>query len=483
MIQPLTFDEFQMLAKDAARVAVFQEIPAGKLTPTRIYTLLNKSCKTDGLILEDLDQRGYLHYSFICFEATASLIINQGDDDHPLTAIRNMQSQLAYSTRVETANLITSAAGFITYDAIRYFEDIPDRHAADLAIPTVLFNFYTLSLTFDHERQTILISHVVTIGNDLKQSYLKAQQKIIATIDILCNSPYEIDPPIMKQKTSTIEVDTSDADFMNLIEKAKEFIICGDAFQIVLSRCYKRHYSVSPFDIYKTLRRVSPSPFMFYFPTQSSVIIGASPEQFIRVNNKQITVNPIAGTRKRTGERTNEAIAADLLNDDKELAEHMMLVDLARNDVGAVSDPGSVQVSELLDVKHYSHLSHITSTVTGHLQEKYDALDAFAAAFPAGTLSGAPKIRAMQIIDELETSRRGLYGGAICRLDSLGNLDSCIAIRMAILNNGIATIRTGAGIVYDSNPAAEAQETYQKAQSMLDAIAEAHGEHYVADHR
>ena len=158
------------------------------------------------------------------------------------------------------------------------------------------------------------------------------------------------------------------------------------------------------------------------------------------------------------------------------MAEHMMLVDLARNDVGAVSDPGSVQVNELLHVKHYSHISHITSTVTGKLQEKKDALDAFAAAFPAGTLSGAPKIRAMHIIDEIETSRRGLYGGAICRLDSLGNFDSCIAIRMAVLKNGIATIRTGAGIVYDSNPAAEAQETHQKARSMLDAIAQAHGE-------
>jgi anthranilate synthase component 1 len=215
---------------------------------------------------------------------------------------------------------------------------------------------------------------------------------------------------------------------------------------------------------------------MFYFPVLSNVIIGASPERLIRVQNKHITVNPIAGTRKRTEEKTDEAITTDLLNDKKELAEHMMLVDLARNDVGAVSVPGSVRVSELMRVKHYSQVSHITSTVTGQLQEKYDALDAFAASFPAGTLSGAPKVRAMQIIDELETSRRGLYGGAICRLDSLDNLDSCIAIRMAVLNNGTATVRAGGGIVYDSCPLAEAHETRQKARSLLEAIAQAHGE-------
>ena len=217
---------------------------------------------------------------------------------------------------------------------------------------------------------------------------------------------------------------------MRMVEKAKDYIIRGDAFQIVISRCFKRQYSVPHLEIYKALRKVSPAPFMFYFPTETSVIIGASPERFIRVHNKQVTVNPIAGTRKRTDERPDEVIAADLLNDKKECAEHMMLVDLARNDVGVVSEPGSVEVSELLHVKHYSHVSHITSTVTGKLQEKYDAFDAFVAAFPAGTLSGAPKIRAMQIIDELETSRRGLYGGAICRLDSIGNLDSGIAIRL-----------------------------------------------------
>lgn len=476
MTQPLTLNEFKMLAKNARRIAVFQEIPAGKLTPCIIYSLLNKAFKTDGVMLEDLHQRECARYSFICFKSIASLTINNDDDSQPLAALRDLQSKLVYSTRAEVADLITSAIGFITYDVVRYFETIPDRHAADPSLPLLLFNFYALSMTFDHEKQTILISTLVEISDQPEQVYNQAQQKIKAIIKLLFTSSHEVDPSVEKKATSHVDVDTSDADFMRMVEKAKDYIIRGDVFQIVLSRCFKRNYSVTPLELYKTVRRVSPAPFMFYFPTETNVIIGASPERFIRVHKKQVTVNPIAGTRKNTGERTDEAITADLLNDKKELAEHMMLVDLARNDVGAVSDPGSVQVNELLHVKHYSHISHITSTVSGKLQEKYDALDAFAAAFPAGTLSGAPKIRAMQIIDELETSRRGLYGGAICRLDSLGNFDSCIAIRMAVLQNGIATIRTGAGIVYDSNPAAEAQETHQKARSLLDAIAQAHGE-------
>jgi anthranilate synthase component 1 len=476
MIQALAFDEFQVHAKNAKYVAVFQEIPAGILTPVMIYTLLNNEYEADGVMLEDLHLRECLRYSFMCFDPIATFTMNNDDDRHPLTALRDFQSQLSYSTRAEVTDLITGSVGFITYDAVRYFETIPDRHAANSSLPTLLFNFYALSLTFDHEKQTILISTLVKIDADLLQAYNQAQQKIMAIINIFSTTIPAAEPLIKQKIASPVQVDTSDADFMRIVEKAKDYIIRGDAFQIVLSRCFKRNYSVSPLDIYKTLRQVSSAPFMFYFPTESRVIIGASPERFIRVHNQQITVNPIAGTRKAAAGITNEMIKADLLNNKKELAEHMMLVDLARNDVGAVSNPGSVQISELLQVKHYSHVSHITSTVTGTLQKKYDALDAFAAAFPAGTLSGAPKIRAMQIIDELETSRRGLYGGAICRLDLSGNFDSCIAIRMAILEDGIATIRTGAGIVYDSVPADESQETYQKAQSMLDAIAQAHGE-------
>lgn len=477
MRAPLTFDEFKMLAKDSKRIAVFQEIPAGELTPFIIYSRLHQALKTEGMMLEDLHQRECTRYSFICFEPRASLAINNNDKRQPLSVLREFQKTLTYSTRADVADLITNGAGFITYDVVRYFEAIPDRHAVNPSLPLLLFNFYSLSVTFDHEKQTILMSIVVDVSDPLEKVYRQAQERLQSMIEHMFHtSDQEIHSTGENRPTSNIHVDTSDADFMRMVEKAKDYIIRGDAFQIVLSRCFKRDYSVSPLEIYKALRQVSPSPFMFYFPTKNNVMIGASPERFIRVHNKQVTVNPIAGTRKSTADTTHEQIKKDLLTNHKELAEHMMLVDLARNDVGAVSLPGSVQVNELLHVKHFSHVSHITSTISGQLQENYDAFDAFAAAFPAGTLSGAPKIRAMQIIDELETSRRGLYGGAMCRFDSLGNFDSCIAIRMAVLQDGIATVRAGGGIVYDSDPAAEAQENRQKAQSMLDAIAKAHGE-------
>ncbi len=481
-MQPFTFAEFQLSAKNAARIAVFEEMPAGKLTPVIIYALLHKTQKTEGVIFEDLYHEDRARYSFICFDPISTFSIKNDHNNNPLAALRERQTPLTFSTRNEVAHLITSAAGFITYDAVRYFEDIPDRHAADSTLPDILFNFYALSLAFDHKRQTILVSIVVETGPQPEKIYHHAREKIAKIISLLTTATaaetthLSIENGKQAATVKKIETDTSDTDFMQMVEKAKDYIIRGDAFQIVISRCFKRHYSVSPFAIYKTLREVSPAPFMFYFPTESSIIIGASPERLICVHHKEVSINPIAGTRKRTDEKTDAAIAADLLNDTKELAEHMMLVDLARNDVGAVSVPGSVHVSELLNVKHFSHVSHITSTVIGQLQEKYDALDAFSAAFPAGTLSGAPKIRAMQIIDELENSRRGLYGGAMCRIDALGNLDSCIAIRMAVLQNGIATIRTGAGIVYDSNAFTELQETYQKARSILEAIAKAHGE-------
>ncbi len=480
MIQPLTLEEFTVLAKNSKKIAVFQEIPANQLRPIIIYQLLYKKFKSDGVILEDLYKAAEKRYSFICFETIATLTINNNDNKQPLSALRDLQTQNRYTTRATINHLITSAVGFVTYDIVRFFEDIPDSHTADTTLPVLSFNFYALNITFDHDNNTVLVSTIVKIDTDITQAYQQAQQKITTIIEILTTTK-TIQPKTQSktpclQETATISTDTSDVEFMQMVEMAKNYIIRGDAFQIVISRCFQRQYSVTPLKIYESLCKVSPSPFMFYLPTATNVIIGASPERFIRVHNKQITINPIAGTRKRQNKQDDTNISNSLLNDPKEMAEHMMLVDLARNDIGMVSAPGSVRVNELTKIKHYSHVSHITSTINGTLQQPYDALNAFTAAFPAGTVSGAPKIRAMQIIDKLEKSRRGLYGGAICRLDTVGDLESCLAIRMAILQNGTATIRTGAGIVYDSNPATESNETYQKASSVLDAIARAQNE-------
>jgi len=354
------------------------------------------------------------------------------------------QYSYSYSGLIDTAHTLdelreklkkhnSSALGFLSYDAVRLFEEIPDRHQSNNPnqLPDMQFNFYKNIVKFDRQ----------------------AQQAELTS------------------SSASITTDLSDQEFINLVEHAKSHIINGDIFQVVLSRKFTTPYTVSPKAIYNTLKKISPAPYMFYIPTDHGVIVGASPEKLISIHNNQVEINPIAGTRAKN--KPELEIETDLLGDKKEVAEHMMLVDLARNDIGASCKPGSVKIKELLKIKHFSHVSHIASTITGELREDKDALDALAAAFPAGTLSGAPKIRAMEIIDELETSRRGIYGGAIVQIDSNGNLDSCIAIRMAVLNNGIATVRTGAGIVYDSDPQSEANETRQKARGILEAIATA----------
>lgn len=484
MRQYLSLDEFLILAKESKRIAIFTDIPADQLSPMHAYSLLKKFYKTEGVIFEEQHQDNSPRYSYMCFDLMSSFVIHHDDNAaDPLADLRRFQKNMAFSTRTDVAELITNAIGFISYDVVRSFENIPSRHKPDMSIPVLLFHFYKLSLTFDYQNQAILISIVVDVGDHPVVDYNRAQQEISEIIKLLADQECEDSIPSTNQISSPVESDTADVDFMNLVVKAKQYITRGDAFQVVLSRCFKRNYSISPFEIYKTVRKISPASFMFYFTTQTNVIIGASPERLVSVYNNEVTVNPIAGTRKHTAENSHCEIMQDLLSDKKELAEHMMLVDLARNDLGKVSRPGSVVLKDLLQVKHYSHVSHITSTVSGTIEEKYDAFDAFAAAFPAGTLTGAPKMRAMEIIDELESSNRGLYGGAICRIDSLSNFDSCIAIRMAVLQDGVATVRAGAGVVYDSNPLKEAQETVIKAQSMINAISVAHGEYYDINNR
>lgn len=487
MLQALSLQAFLTLAKTAARVAVYREITADLLTPIGIVETLKEEMQ-DGAILESgTRQQEEGRYSFISFGSIAQLIVKNklvikrigstvtNSQTHPFNQLRQLIADLSCASAHQAVDFINGAIGYISYDAVRFFETIPDRHAANHHLPDMFFNFYRTTLMFDHQQQKLLISMIVEVGDHPEQTYQAAQDAINDLVNKISNASSDIQKPLKQAHPSTaVEEDINDEEFINLVERAKEYIVSGDAFQIVLSRCFTQQYTVHPFDIYRALRRVSPAPYMFYFPLDEGVLIGASPEKLISVRNRQLEMNPIAGTRQRTEQSNDNEIESDLLQDQKERAEHMMLVDLARNDVGAVCEPGTVKVTEMLKVKHYSHVSHITSVVQGTLRNDRDALDALAYAFPAGTLSGAPKIRAMQIIDELETSKRGIYGGAICRLDYQGNLDSCIAIRIALLKDGIATVRTGAGIVYDSNPRAEANETRHKAYGMLAAITFAH---------
>lgn len=485
MFASLSLKAFLDLAQQYRRVAVYKEIATDRLTPVGIFESLSREGINPVVLESGLHSPETGRYSFISFDSIAEfrvekgliyqkigsekLEISQGSD--PLETLRQLLKKLdAISTAPEAA-LMPGAVGFMTYDAIRLFEAIPSRHLQSSELPQLLFNFYQTTLIFDHLRQKLTINILVEVGDEPQQVYELAQEKIAQLIQHITTAKRIEHSKINPHKPdTTIEVDISDQDFMALVTEAKQRIIEGEVFQIVISRCFKKQYTASPFEIYRALCRVSPAPYMFYFPLDKGVLVGASPEKLISVQKGQVEITPIAGTRPREEKSDNEAISAELLGDKKEVAEHMMLVDLGRNDIGAVCEPGSIEINTLLKVKHFSHVSHITSTLRGQLAEGKDALDALISAFPAGTLTGAPKIRAMEIIDELERSERGLYGGAICRLDYGGNLDSCIAIRMAVLNDGVALVRTGAGIVYDSHPEAEANETRHKARSILAAL-------------
>lgn len=487
MLEKLSSDEFIALAKTKKRVAVFREIMADRLTPISIIENMGEKMP-DATILESALLQDGSRYTYIAFDVTAQLRVANNvvlqrigakvttHAAHPFTVLRQLLAQQACATKESIMKFVGGTVGLMTYDAVRMFETIPDRHTKNNSLPEMLFNFFQTALVFDHLQEKLLITTIVDVSDNPQQCYQQAEEKINVLIKQMKTTVHSdgSSSPVKKKKKTAVEMDIDDEKFMQLVAQAKKYIAKGDAFQIVLSRCFRQDYSVSPFDIYRALRRVNPAPYLFHMPVDQSVIVGASPEKMISVQNGQVEINPIAGTRKRAKNDSDDHIRDALLSDKKERAEHMMLVDLARNDLGVVCEPASVKVKDLLRVKHFSHVSHITSVITGRLRENKDALDALAAAFPAGTLSGAPKIRAMQIIDELETSKRGMYGGVICRLDQQGNLDSCIAIRMAVLADGVATVRVGAGIVHDSDPHGEANETRYKAQGLLDAIAMAH---------
>lgn len=344
--------------------------------------------------------------------------------------------------------------GFISYGAIRVKEAIPDRHA-DLPFPDFFFHLYQTVFTFDHCEKKLVCTHEGT-------------QESLDVILKRCSAPASV-LPFAHPKKLAITSDLSKEKFVQMVEKAKKHIRAGDVFQVVLSRTFHAQAHASPFDIYRALLHVSPAPYHFFFEEEEFAIAGASPELLISVKDRRIETVPIAGTYPK-GQS-----ASTLLESPKETAEHVMLVDLARNDIGAIAKVGSVRVEDYISVKSFSHVSHIVSRVTGMLDSSFHALDAFKASFPAGTLSGAPKIRAMEIIDALENSRRGLYGGAIVSIDEQGNLTSCIAIRTAFIRGKQVEVRTGAGIVLDSDPEKEAEETEHKARGVLEALELAEG--------
>ena len=367
--------------------------------------------------------------------------------------------------------------GYMGYDTVRLIEDLPHENKDDLDLPDGIFIRPTIMVIFDAVKDEIIMVHRADIDPELQAEavYNRAIENLkSAIVDLNAPVPHQAhdisDTTVFQEPVSN----TSEERYLEMVAKAKEYITAGDIFQVVLSQRFSAPFDLPPFSLYRALRRTNPSPFLYYLNFDGFSVIGSSPEILVRAREGKVTVRPIAGTRPRgSTAQEDEALAQDLLDDKKECAEHLMLLDLGRNDVGRVAKLGSVEVTDQFFLEYYSHVMHIVSNVEGELDPKFDEINALMAGFPAGTVSGAPKVRAMEIIDELETAKRGIYAGCVGYFSANGDMDSCIVLRTAIVKDGIMHVQAGAGIVADSNPDSEMMECVNKAKALFSARTEA----------
>jgi anthranilate synthase component 1 len=369
------------------------------------------------------------------------------------------------------------AVGYLSYETVAHFERLPVPEQDEPGLPLAMFCFTETVLVFDHLRRRVrIVTHLHLDAPDLEAEYLRVFNLVEHVRERLRQAtrlPDEPTPPT-DRRAAQVSSNRTPEEFEEMVEQAKEYIRAGDIFQVVLSQRLSRHVDAAPFTVYRALRAINPSPYMFFLDLEDFHIIGASPELLVRVEDGEVTIHPIAGTRRRGNDPQSDALLAkELLNDPKERAEHVMLVDLGRNDVGRVAVPGSVQVTQLMEIERYSHVMHLVSNVTGRLRSDVTPYDALRAGFPAGTVSGAPKIRAMEIISELEDTQRGIYAGAVGYFSHSGNLDTAITLRTMLMRDGQAYIQAGSGIVADSVPSEEYQESMNKARALLRALDEA----------
>jgi anthranilate synthase component 1 len=369
------------------------------------------------------------------------------------------------------------AVGYLAYETAARFEHLPVPEKSVLGLPLAIFCFTKTVLVFDHLKHRVrIVTHLHLDTPDLQAEYKRVLAIIEDVQQRLHQAPHLPEEPDTKTDPVALPVKSNrtPVEFESMVRKAQEYIRAGDIFQVVLSQRLSRYVNAAPFTVYRALRSINPSPYMFFLGFQDLHIIGASPELLVRVEDKEVTIHPIAGTRRRGEDpQSDQQLADELKNDPKERAEHVMLVDLGRNDVGRVSIPGSVKVSQFMEIERYSHVMHLVSNVKGQLRPELTSYDALRAGFPAGTVSGAPKIRAMEIISELEGEQRGIYAGAVGYFSHSGNLDTAITLRTMVLQNGYAYIQAVGGIVADSSPSEEYQESLNKAKALLRALDEA----------
>jgi len=466
-------EEFGALARSANVIPVYVDLVAAAETPTSVFQKLDDD--TFSFLLESAELRDESgRFSFLGFQPQA-VIRGDGTAEDPLAQLQRAMASFKFATSPALPRFSGGAVGFIGYDAIRHFEPkVPAACADELKLPELLFTIMRLIVIFDHLQRRVKI--VVNAFADTPNAYDGAVALLQQTLTKL-TSPTSLSPVDAHEQfaPASAKSNITQSDFEQNVRVAKEHIAAGDVFQVVLSQRFEAEYHGDALTLYRCLRLVNPSPYMFCLRFGADfALIGSSPEMHVRLTGRNVEVRPIAGTRRRG--RTPEedtANARDLLADEKERAEHVMLIDLARNDVGRIAEIGSVHVTEQMTIERYSHVMHLVSHVTGKLRNDRTAFDALRSTFPAGTVSGAPKIRAMQIIAELEKTKRGCYAGAVGYFGFDGALDCCIALRSIVLKGGRAYVQAGAGIVADSDPGAEYKETCSKAAAMLEAIGRA----------
>lgn len=398
-------------------------------------------------------------------------------DAGALESLRDLLAESAIDLPEDMPPMAAGLVGYMSYDMVRLMERLPDNNPRAIDAPDGLFIRPTVIAVFDsiEDLVTVITPVRAEAGVDAAAAYRHARERLADIVtDFGRSLPYRREAPAdtvhLPEATSNMTPD----EFTAMVERAKEYILAGDVFQVVLSQRFEVPFTLPPFALYRSLRRLNPSPFLFYLDFGEFSIVGSSPEILVRLRDGKVTIRPIAGTRPRGADAAEDKVLAeDLLADPKELAEHLMLLDLGRNDVGRVARIGSVRVTEQMTVEYYSHVMHIVSNVEGEIAPGHDALQALVAGFPAGTVSGAPKVRAMEIIDELEPERRGVYAGCIGYFGANGDMDTCIALRTAVVKDGRMHVQAGGGIVYDSNPEAEFQESCNKARALLRAAEEA----------
>jgi anthranilate synthase component 1 len=486
MLQP-DFQHFSRLAREATLVPVVKSVSADLLTPVSAFLAIADK-ESHAFLLESVE-RGEQIGRFTFLGARPYMRVRAGKgkieiergrtretfNENVFQVVKNLLQAHRPAHIPGLPPFTAGAVGYFAYDVVRQLENIGNHAKDDLGLPDAELMFFDRLLAFDHLRHQI---HIVAAADVSRESPRKAYDRALADIARLekklasgLSSALWRKSPKRKLGNIKMHAGTERKNYLLDVARCKDYIAAGDIFQVVLSQRFDFVPGVAPFDLYRALRQVNPSPYLYFLRSGDTHILGSSPEMLVRVTGRKLEYRPIAGTRPRGRDEAEDSrLEQEMRNDEKERAEHVMLVDLGRNDLGRVSEYGSVKVKDLMYVERYSHVMHLVSALEGTLRKDLNALDAFAACFPAGTLSGAPKVRAMQIIEELEPTRRGVYGGSVLYADFAGNLDSCIGIRTMLMKGKKAYLQAGGGIVADSDPAKEFQESMNKARALLRAV-------------